>query len=274
MFFLFYILNQVPSHFSCVGECCNAVLLWSSLCGQNCKLACRQTVVLALKNTLIPKPYICPVIYSKRNPPISDVKPLCRGYLSDGHGAEDVEEDKGAVCKILAQQVAVGQPLDVGQRHKRQLGHYSSVKAEQKWDNSVRANIHTNTFVLLFIVCCVLCLGVPAQAAAPATRPRISGRKWMDGWMDGCFLFSFVDRKLKLTFVLSLTDISTQVIFHVVWLFNEKVNLHGVEHAHQSCKAEADGKHGLHAHLQTNRIKHEIRLHLTHTVEHHSTFSY
>ena len=188
MFFLFYILNQVPSHFSCVGECCNAVLLWSSLCGQNCKLACRQTVVLALKNTLIPKPYICPVIYSKRNPPISDVKPLCWGYLSDGHGAEDVEEDKGAVCKILAQQVAVGQPLDVGQRHKRQLGHYSSVKAEQKWDNSVRANIHTDTSVLLFIVCCVLCLGVPAQAAAPATRPRISGRKWMDGWMDGWML--------------------------------------------------------------------------------------
>lgn len=56
----------------------------------------------------------------------------CRGYLSDGHGAEDVEEDKGAVCKILAQQVAVGQPLDVGQRHERQLGNYSSIKAEQK----------------------------------------------------------------------------------------------------------------------------------------------
>lgn len=26
---------------------------------------------------------------------------------------------------------------------------------------------------------------------------------------------------------------------------------HGVEHAHQSCEAEADGEHGLHAHLQT-----------------------
>lgn len=29
------------------------------------------------------------------------------------------------------------------------------------------------------------------------------------------------------------------------------INLHGVEHAHQSCEAETDCKHGLHAHLQT-----------------------
>lgn len=30
------------------------------------------------------------------------------------------------------------------------------------------------------------------------------------------------------------------------------LHLHGVEHAHQSCEAEANGKHGLHAHLQAD----------------------
>lgn len=54
------------------------------------------------------------------------------GYLSDGHGAEDVEEDEGAVRVVLAQQVAVRQPLDVRQRHKRQLGHHSSIKTGRK----------------------------------------------------------------------------------------------------------------------------------------------
>lgn len=48
--------------------------------------------------------------------------------LSDGHGAEDVEEDEGAVGVVLAQQVAVRQSLDVGQRRERQLGHYSPIK--------------------------------------------------------------------------------------------------------------------------------------------------
>lgn len=32
---------------------------------------------------------------------------LCTTYLSDGHGAEDVEEDEGAVSVILAEQVAM-----------------------------------------------------------------------------------------------------------------------------------------------------------------------
>lgn len=48
--------------------------------------------------------------------------------LSDGHGAEDVEEDEGAVGVVLAQQVAVGKALDVGQWHKGEFGHDSSIK--------------------------------------------------------------------------------------------------------------------------------------------------
>lgn len=60
------------------------------------------------------------------------------GYLSDGHGAEDVEEDKGAVRVVLAQQVAVRQPLDVRQRHKRQLGHHPSIKAGRKREKQAK----------------------------------------------------------------------------------------------------------------------------------------
>lgn len=60
----------------------------------------------------------------------------CRSYLSDGHGAEDVEEDEGAVSVILAQQVAMRQSLDVRQRHKRQFGHYSSIKTEETGTDS------------------------------------------------------------------------------------------------------------------------------------------
>lgn len=52
------------------------------------------------------------------------------GYLSDGHGAENVEEDEGAVGVVFAQQVAVRQALDVGQRHEGQLGHHAAVKTE------------------------------------------------------------------------------------------------------------------------------------------------
>ena len=42
---------------------------------------------------------------------------VCRGltYLSDGHGAEDVEEDEGAVCEVLTHEVAVRQTLDQGE---------------------------------------------------------------------------------------------------------------------------------------------------------------
>lgn len=53
-------------------------------------------------------------------------------YLSDGHGAEDVEEDKGAVSVIFAQQVAMRQSLDIRKWHERQFGHDSSIKTEEK----------------------------------------------------------------------------------------------------------------------------------------------
>lgn len=53
-------------------------------------------------------------------------------YLSDRHGAEDVEEDKGAVGVVFTQQVAVRQPLNVGQRNKRQFGHNPSIEAARQ----------------------------------------------------------------------------------------------------------------------------------------------
>lgn len=55
----------------------------------------------------------------------------CLGYLSDRHGAQDIQENEGAVSEILSQQVTVRQALDVGQRHKRQLGYDSTVEAEE-----------------------------------------------------------------------------------------------------------------------------------------------
>ena len=48
--------------------------------------------------------------------------------LSDGHGAEDVEEDEAAVGHVIAQQVAVGQALHPVDRCERQLGHNATVK--------------------------------------------------------------------------------------------------------------------------------------------------
>lgn len=37
---------------------------------------------------------------------------------------------------------------------------------------------------------------------------------------------------------------------HKTAVLFKPVHSHGVEHSHQGCKAEADGKHGLHSHLQ------------------------
>lgn len=44
---------------------------------------------------------------------------LNRKYLSDGHCAQDVEEDKRAVGVIFAQQITVRQSLDVRQWYER-----------------------------------------------------------------------------------------------------------------------------------------------------------
>ena len=52
------------------------------------------------------------------------------GYLSDRHGAEDVEEDEGTVGKVLPQKVTMGQALDVGDGGEGQFGHNPSVKAK------------------------------------------------------------------------------------------------------------------------------------------------
>lgn len=60
-------------------------------------------------------------------------------HLSDGHGAEDVEEDEGAVGVIFAQQVTVRQPLDVRQRHEGQLCHDPAIETEHR-----RPSVHFN----------------------------------------------------------------------------------------------------------------------------------
>ena len=49
-------------------------------------------------------------------------------HLSDGHGAENVEEDEGAVCCVTAHEIAVGQILEYGERSERQLSHHMPVK--------------------------------------------------------------------------------------------------------------------------------------------------
>lgn len=48
--------------------------------------------------------------------------------LPDRHGAENIEEDEGAVSVILPQQVAMGQALDVGEGDKRKFCHHPAVK--------------------------------------------------------------------------------------------------------------------------------------------------
>lgn len=48
--------------------------------------------------------------------------------LPDGHGAENIEEDEGTVCGVIAQQVSMRQSLDVGNGGKRELCHHSTIK--------------------------------------------------------------------------------------------------------------------------------------------------
>jgi hypothetical protein len=50
-------------------------------------------------------------------------------YLSDGHGAEDVEEDEGAVGEVGAHEVAMGDAVQPGDGHKRQLGDHAPIKS-------------------------------------------------------------------------------------------------------------------------------------------------
>lgn len=50
-------------------------------------------------------------------------------HLSDRHGAQNVQEDEGAVCGVVSQQVPMRQPLDVRERREGQLCHHSTVKS-------------------------------------------------------------------------------------------------------------------------------------------------
>lgn len=71
-------------------------------------------------------------------------------YLSDGHGAEDVEEDEGAVGVILAQQVAMWKSLDVWEGHERQFCHHSSIKAER--GKSETEGVSSKAWGIFFVI--------------------------------------------------------------------------------------------------------------------------
>ena len=58
---------------------------------------------------------------------------FCSGTdLSDGHGAEDVDEDEGAVEVVVTHQVPVRQVLQDADGHEGQLGHDATVKTGEK----------------------------------------------------------------------------------------------------------------------------------------------
>lgn len=53
-------------------------------------------------------------------------------HLPNGHGAEDIQEDEGAVSGVIPQQISMGQSLDVGKGRERELGHHSAIKSEKE----------------------------------------------------------------------------------------------------------------------------------------------
>lgn len=53
-------------------------------------------------------------------------------HLSDRHGTEDIQEDEGAVCGVIPQQVSVRQSLDVRKRREGELCHHSAIKSKMK----------------------------------------------------------------------------------------------------------------------------------------------
>ena len=53
-------------------------------------------------------------------------------YLSDGHCAEDVEEDERAVGEITAHEVTVGNSLDQAKRLEGKLSHNPAIKPGDK----------------------------------------------------------------------------------------------------------------------------------------------
>jgi hypothetical protein len=50
-------------------------------------------------------------------------------YLANGHCADDVEKDEGAVGEIVSQQAAVTDALNPRYGRERQLGYYVAVKS-------------------------------------------------------------------------------------------------------------------------------------------------
>ena len=52
-------------------------------------------------------------------------------YLADGHGAEDVEEDEGAVGIIFPHQVSMRQTLDPTDWSERQFCHDATVETKK-----------------------------------------------------------------------------------------------------------------------------------------------
>ncbi len=57
---------------------------------------------------------------------------IYKHYLSNWHGAQDVEEDEGTVGVIFTQEVAVWEALDIWQRDKWKFGYNTTIKAEMK----------------------------------------------------------------------------------------------------------------------------------------------
>lgn len=53
-------------------------------------------------------------------------------HLSNGHSTENIQEDEGAVCGVIAQQVSVRQSLDVRERSEGELCHHSTIKSKMK----------------------------------------------------------------------------------------------------------------------------------------------
>lgn len=53
-------------------------------------------------------------------------------YLSDAHGAKDVQEDEGAISVVITHQVAVTQALQPRDGAKWQLGHHTPIKTVGK----------------------------------------------------------------------------------------------------------------------------------------------
>lgn len=53
-------------------------------------------------------------------------------HLSNWHSTENIQEDEGAVCGVIAQQVSMRQSLDVRKRGERELCHHSTIKSKME----------------------------------------------------------------------------------------------------------------------------------------------